>query len=357
MLTIFRRHTRSCPHTSRTYRRCSCPISVEGTLAGETIRKSLDLTSWAAAQNVVREWESRGGIGSSEAVPTIREAVEKFLTDAKARALRAPTIQLLRTVVEKSFLAWCDEQGFQRLSQLGVEQLRDYRATWTFAPVTAVKKLERLGTFFRFCHDSGWIERNPSKLVGKPRVPPNPTMPFTEAEMAKILAACSRIRPKGVHSFDTPKRIRAFILLLRYSGLRRSDAISLHASRVADGKLFIYTQKTGTPVCVPLPEHVIQAMELVRRGDHYFWSGRGNLKSATSSWDRTIRKVMKLAGVEGHMHMFRDTFAVSLLEKGVPLEDVSILLGHSSVKITEKHYAPWVRSRQIRLEERVRSTW
>lgn len=44
--------------------------------------------------------------------------------------------------------------------------------------------------------------------------------------------------------------------------------------------------------------------------------------------------------------MFRDTFAVEMLLAGVPLEQVSILLGHKSVKITEKHYAPWVKARQ-----------
>lgn len=35
-------------------------------------------------------------------------------------------------------------------------------------------------------------------------------------------------------------------------------------------------------------------------------------------------------------------FAVGLLEKGVSLETVSILLGHQSLKITQKHYSPWV---------------
>jgi hypothetical protein len=44
------------------------------------------------------------------------------------------------------------------------------------------------------------------------------------------------------------------------------------------------------------------------------------------------------------------------LEKGVPLDQVS-LLGHSSIKITERHYAPWVQSRQTRMEELVRATW
>ena len=36
---------------------------------------------------------------------------------------------------------------------------------------------------------------------------------------------------------------------------------------------------------------------------------------------------------------------------------VSILLGHQSVRITEKHYAPWVRSRQEQLEADLESAW
>jgi len=48
---------------------------------------------------------------------------------------------------------------------------------------------------------------------------------------------------------------------------------------------------------------------------------------------------------------------VSLLLKGVPLDSVSKLLGHSSIKITERHYAPWVRARQEQLEAEVRRIW
>jgi len=48
---------------------------------------------------------------------------------------------------------------------------------------------------------------------------------------------------------------------------------------------------------------------------------------------------------------------VSLLLKGVPLDSVSKLLGHSSIKITERHYAPWVKARQEQLEAEVRRLW
>ena len=48
---------------------------------------------------------------------------------------------------------------------------------------------------------------------------------------------------------------------------------------------------------------------------------------------------------------------MELLLAGVPLETLSILLGHSSVKITERHYRPWVKKLQKKLEEEVRKAW
>jgi integrase/recombinase XerD len=55
--------------------------------------------------------------------------------------------------------------------------------------------------------------------------------------------------------------------------------------------------------------------------------------------------------------MFRDTFAVELLLAGVPLDQVSLLLGHSSVKITEGHYAPFSKARQEQLAASVKLAW
>ena len=356
MITIYRRHLRTCPHTSRRYRRCQCPIHAEGSIGAEPIRRALDLTSWEAAQNLVREWETRGKVGGV-AAPSITEAVEQYVADAIARGVKEATLKLIRAVLEKSLVPWCEAEGFSRLSQLGIEEMRAYRNSWTFAPVTAQKKLERLKSFFLFCEDSGWIERSPAKPLKPPIVKQRPTLPFTDEEFARLLAACDQFPHSGTYGFDTPKRVRAFVLLLRYSGLRRNDAISLSRDRLWNGKLFLYTAKTGVPVWVPLPPFVIAAMEEVRHGDYYFWTGNGGLKAASSSWDRAIRKLMKKAGVRGHMHQFRDTFAVSLLLKGTPIEDVAILLGHSDPKITWKHYAPFVKARQERLEETVRAMW
>jgi integrase/recombinase XerD len=335
MLTLYRRHLKACGQTSRTYRRCKRPIWVQGTLSGETVRRSLDLTSWEAATDLVHCWSASGKIGA-EGVMEVETAVRKFLADAEARHLREGTLKLLRALLEKQLLAFCRDRGFRFLRNLNVDTVREFRNTWQDAPITAYKKFERFRTFLRFCEHSGWLPENPAAKVKLPRVTQSPTLPFTDEELAKILAACDKLSTRGQESGENPPRAKAFVLLLRYSGLRLNDAVTLRRDRITDGRLFLYTQKTGTPVFLPLPKMVLDALRALNSTDtFFFWSGNGNPKSAMSSWDRTLRTLFRLAGIDGgHAHRFRDTFAVSLLQGDVPLESVSILLGHSSVRVT-----------------------
>jgi len=95
------------------------------------------------------------------------------------------------------------------------------------------------------------------------------------------------------------------------------------------------------------------ARRLRRRWSAYFRSGPGTLQTTQSKWQARLKKVFKLAGIpDGHSHRFRDTFAVDLLSKGVSLETVPTLLGHTSIATTEKHYAPWVQARQMLWQRR-----
>jgi integrase/recombinase XerD len=146
---------------------------------------------------------------------------------------------------------------------------------------------------------------------------------------------------------------------MRYTGMRISDAISLSVDRLAGNRLFRYTQKTGVPVHTIVPEFVAAALEPTPRASetYYFWTGRGQIESAVRSWQTRLRKLFKLAGLKSHSHRFRDTLAVELLMAGVPIERVSILLGHQSVRVTERHYNPWVYARQQQLEADLARAW
>lgn len=205
---------------------------------------------------------------------------------------------------------------------------------------------------------------NPAKHLSQVKVKDTPTLYFAQDEMQTLLYAVGRMYTdkRGLNG-NSPeslrKRVTAFVLLLRWSGLRIGDAVSLEQTRLThDGRIFLYTAKTGTPVFVPIPQCVAELLRTLPNSNpkYFFWTGNGLLKTAVADWQRTLRRMFKLAALHKrcHPHMLRDTFAVEMLLAGVPIDQVSILLGHSSVKISEKHYSPWVRARQEQLELSVR---
>ena len=110
----------------------------------------------------------------------------------------------------------------------------------------------------RFAEKRQWIDDNPAIELKAPKVPVKPTMPFTREEMIRILAAFHLYGKSA--SIRNGQRLRAFVLLLRYSGLRIGDAIQLNVNRIRDKKLLLYTEKTGVPVYCILPDMVITAL-------------------------------------------------------------------------------------------------
>jgi site-specific recombinase XerD len=365
MLTIYRRHKKDCDHRAegRKYRRCQCPIWVDGFVGGTEIRRSLGTRDWQKAQGIKDKMESAADPNppaQSEPEPvTLFQAWDAFQAEAVARSLREPTLSKYR-LLRRRMEAFAQERGLRFIAEFDLALCREFRATWKQKNLAALKTLERMRAFFGFCQEAEWLPRNPAKKVKNPQIVEAPTLPFTREEWVKIVFASEDYKAKypkaGLHHC---LRLKALILLLRYSGLRIRDAVTLSRDRIKDNRLELYTAKTGTPVCCVLPDRVLTMLECVpMRGAFYFWSGESKPKSAVGDWQRTLRNLFKVAGVKnGHAHRFRDTFAVELLLAGVPMEDVSILLGHKSIRVTQKHYSPWVQSRQDRLEANVAKTW
>ncbi len=118
-------------------------------------------------------------------------------------------------------------------------------------------------------------------VLKPPKVTQRPTLPFEDAEVDRVLTAADQLSDWG--SFG-PKA-RAMVLLLRYSGLRMQDAACLERARLKDGKLFLYTQKTGTPVYCPLPPAVTAALGGVSNDhpDYVFWDGKSERETTVKS--------------------------------------------------------------------------
>ena len=249
MLTAYRRHRSGCKHKSRRYKGCSCPIWIQGVLEGKAVRRSLDLTNWEAAQNRIRELEIYG----DERVISVSDVCERFLADVQARGIGPAQTSKYKLLTREL----TEEYAAMSLRSVSVDDLRKFREGWKLSPISASKKLERLRSFFSFCVASGWLPMNPAKGLKLPAIRQSPTLPFTDEEMEKIFWAAESIReahPKMLPGIE--RKLLALILLMRYSGIRISDAVMFRRDQLKDGKLFRRQAKTKHPVWVPLPPKV-----------------------------------------------------------------------------------------------------
>jgi integrase len=393
MLSVYTRHAADCAKAKdKDWRRCRCPKWISGTHGDEFVRKSAKTRSWEKAEEYRRQIEGASNSMSvqtdasfriSDKAPigrhrdqknarvTIATAVDAYLRDARSRELESSTLSKLEGIFRKQFLSWCTSEGYKFLDEIDLDALLSFRDTWIDGPLAKRKKQERVIGFFWACVRRGYITENPTFGLGKIKVDQTPTDYFPPHEFDNIVDATYAYREnRGETGNTNSTRLRTLTLLMRWSGLRIRDAVTLERSRLQGDSLLLYQAKTGTPVYVPLPAHLVEALRNVPAGPkpnprYFFWSGNGSPKSVVANWQRSYRRLFALANIiepDGsvkrcHPHMFRDTFAVEMLLAGVPIDQVSILLGHASVKITEKHYSPWVKARQIQLQQSVRNAW
>lgn len=382
MLTIYRRHKETCPNFTRArYAKgpiCKCKWWADGVLDGKEVRFSLETRDEKEAKNKQHAlenglliWTKEQGIipkpgestESAEKLVTLSDAWKAKIAELQANGLSDQTIRKYK-LLERQMTVYGEKNGLTVLCQFDLDTLSKFRQTWKDGPRTASKKIERLRAFFRFAHDRNWCDSNPAAKITLPKAKPCPTMPLTDSEWVKLLTACDKLQLSAQPSARLgARRLNALVLLMRYSGLRISDAVSLTTDRLDGKRLFLYTQKTGTAVYTVLPDFVLKALEETPRvtEKNYFWSGNGKRETAVCDYQERIKNLFAAAGIVKGLsnavsHRLRDTFATGLLQAGVPMDRVAVLLGNS-VQVCEKHYSAWTDKRQKQLESDLASAW
>jgi integrase/recombinase XerD len=374
VITIFVRHAAACKYAGDEFsKRCSCRKHFRWTTNGEQHRRKAGTRSWAEAEEQKRHLEDQlAGRAPAETtdVRTLFEAIEVFKADKKNQGI---TPDVLGKYARELYRLRVFVEGRRAFTVAGMsrEMLIDYQAEWgALYPSSNTRQMvqARLKNFLRFCYENKWLDRVPR--LSSIKAEEAPTLPLTPKEYAKLLAAIPETF-SGHHRFAPGKAasVRALVQLMRWSGFAIRDAVTLRREEIVFNKtkalhsIVTSRQKTGTHVSVPIPKAVAKELLAALNGNpvYVFWTGQGTETTCVSHWQEDFRKLFKAAGIvaRGNMlsHRLRDTFAVDLLEKGVPLEEVSKLLGHESIKTTERHYSKWMKGRQDRLDNLVTATW
>lgn len=354
---LFRRHTPDCSNTSREDRNCKCPVYADLlTDGGKWVRRSTSVRDWSRAERKAERWiaKPRSQLSASKNI-TLPQAVDQYLTDCRYRKLADATLTQYERLLS-ALQEFCVGK-IEHVTDISPPLLQSFRNERTVQPTTAVKELTYLRTFFNWCVGNDYIPKSPAKPLKPPSISEViPTMPFEQRDIDALLAATYKIENNNRHILErTQLRARALILVLLYTGLRISDAVQLRRSQVdmATGRILLRQQKTRHPLYVRVPMAVLLALKQLPQEseEYFFWNGRSKLSTTVGSFRRTLDVLGRLTSINCHPHRFRDTFAVRLLEHETPLRTVQLLLGHKSMKTTERHYAPWVTSHQKLLDE------
>ena len=373
MLTLYRRHRKDCikgyAQNQRTYRPatarqrkadCDCPISAEGKLRTEFItNRSTKKQSWNEAEEVAMVWENNGTTEAPEPIVeiTAKYAVDAFLASQgpSGRNVEPSTYHGFQVLLLKRLMPFVESRQYTLLSVFNnLDVTTKFVESWSnlvdpgpLAASTKKTELERLRAFFNYCVDRRWLDTNQAKKI-KYSFRPDPKFGMSDEEQANLLLSV-----KGQAD------LYAFCLVMRWAGLRISDATLLNDTQLitrASGEGWAIqvpqTIKTNDTVYVPIPEYVAKLLRSlpfkgVREGRRYwFWSAECEVDTAKDNWyTKIMRHVQRFTFLHPVTpHTFRHTFAISHLNAGVDIKQVSRWLSHASTVVTEKHYSHAIRA-------------
>ena len=159
---------------------------------------------------------------------------------------------------------------------------------------------------------------------------------LTEKEFKYILWYVPRI-------FDKNPLFYHFILrMLFYTGIRPDELVNLKSNDIDfDNQIFIVRNtKNGRDKKVPFPKHLIRDM-------HVYMNGSGNVNAYNISYGMILNIITRINTELAYKkklnpYMLRHSYARHMLVKGIPIEKLQILMGHSDLKTTLIYAKPRV---------------
>ena len=218
-----------------------------------------------------------------------------------------------------------------------------------YKPKTVKRKIASLKALFHYFEYREIIDRNPfNKIQIKFREPvilPK-TIPLSTVE--NFLSVIYRQHSAARSEYQKKNTLRdiAVIELLFATGMRISELCSLKVNNVNlyDRSILIYGKgskerriQIGNEDVIHVLEEYKDTFSVQMQNCGLFFANQAGRPLSDQSVRRMINKYTSLAAIELHItpHMFRHTFATSLLEADVDIRYIQEMLGHSSINITE----------------------
>jgi len=231
---------------------------------------------------------------------------------------------------EFAFKALVKHLGNTSVSALKPGKLEEYKAKRLkeVSAHTINIEIRVLNTALAQAIRLGWCADAPKPSFKQIRIPDGkPPDWLTEAEIDMVL---------GTPDVD----FKNFLTFLMHTGCRRNEALGITWADVDLGRDQIVIRgeigKMGKRRTIPINStlnELLQSFVGRRRGKLF---GQFSPNQVSMKFRRWAKDLSLRPGIS--IHSLRSTFACQLIKEGVDIYTVTKLLGHSSVRVTEKHY-------------------
>ncbi len=287
----------------------------------------------------------------------IDKAIQGYILDCRVRARSVRTIQWYEQKL-KSFARWLDEdEDIQSMGDVAVTHLRSFVVhlqsvqagrntinkgddTTQISPLTVKGYVQVIKGFFTWCHNEEIIQINPSQRLKLPSVPEYMIPIFTQKHIEQMLDECDLSTPLG-------NRDRTIILVLLETGIRVSELCGMRIQDIHDDYIKVFgkghkEREVGIAPTVSkqLWKYINQYRKAARVDDPHVFMNRYGQVLTPSGIEQLLLEIKERASITGvrvSAHTFRHTFACMYLEQGGEIYNLSRLMGHSSVEITEEY--------------------
>jgi len=265
---------------------------------------------------------------AAAAMPTFEQWVETYLEDVRHRKKRPEH--------DIRFLGWAVTcYGKKNLDQVTRDDVQNHMKQLRKVGKTAVTA-NRFHASVRACLNEA-VRANHIKfnVAANIRHYPEPTprdRTLTDDEMTRVIDAIGRLD-------DMFTKTALFMLI--ETGARKSEVLSARWRDIQfeDGLWRMPDTKAGRPQVIPLAETTLARLRTLPRVDEWLFpspKGDGHREDIKRGWKR-VRQDADV--MDARMHDLRRTFGLHIA-RSAGLHVASKLLRHSSIKVTEQHYAP-----------------
>lgn len=376
-VNLYRRHLSTCRvHTikkitaavKRHFMDCDCPIWIVGrTETGIVPRQSTGTNELPIAEAFRKSLVS-AGVDQQVRGPLITDCINEFI--ASEKHAWCERVQVNYRFQFDRFAAFCEDRGVHHMQELSVNLLEEFKVKGLpvdMADTTKGIAFSKVRHFLSKAFGREWIKKPLAQATSSHAGEYEQKDPYSGRELELILAEAAKLNGGRIGYASQPKTFCLLLRLMVETGMRVSDAIRYDPSAPERGEsgLWIYSftpkkqrrtkQKKVIEAYLPhdLKTAIDKCVWLSPAKPFWYGSPTAGYGLGYQVYDR-MKTIGSRCGIEDcRPHRLRDTFAVNALQRGVPLEDVSRLLGHSSIKVTERYYAKWVPARKRRLEDTV----